>query len=120
MAICDIINNINVFHSLREPNQWLQVNFKNKVKINSYIMKYPNDLNNHSPSNFILEISLNGSEWKEIDRQNNINFFGKDFKQNLTNFNECIYARIKNIGKNVNKSDELIIQYLEFFGSVLE
>ena len=77
-AISEIIDANDFFESNCSPNQWLQVQFNKKVKINSYMMKFPSGWS-YCPSNFVLEISLNGTEWKEVDRQNNINFKGKKF-----------------------------------------
>ena len=59
-------------------------------------------------------------EWKEIDRQNNINFKGTEFKQNFTNSFECNFARIRNIGNNICNGGWLRIPHLEFFGYIYE
>ena len=82
-------------------------------------MKYPNNWGN-CPSNFILENSLDGINWILIDEQKKINFTGKDFKQNLLNSKKCYFIRIKNIGKNVDGENFLIIPYIEFFGNIYE
>ena len=72
------------------------------------------------PSNFVLEISLNGTDWKEVNRQNNINFIQKEFQQNLNKSFELNYIRIRYIGKTTDGADYLIIGYLEIFGYVYE
>ena len=102
------------------PDQWLKIEFKKKISINSYIMKYPSGGYSHSPSNFVLEISLNGTDWTEVDRQNGINFKGSEFKQNLLKTFECNFIRIKNIGPSTNGSDILTIPHIDFFGSIIE
>ena len=114
-----IVDDNHRYFSENNPNQWLQVQFNIKVKINSYMMKYPSGWS-YCPSNFVLEISLNGTEWKEVDQQNKIDFTGKDFKENFTNSFDCTYIRIRNIGKNINGYDQLVVLFLEFFGYAYE
>ena len=112
-----IPNNDYRYVSNEGANQWFQIQFNKKVKIDSYFMKH---LEGHAPSNFVLEISDDMKNWLEVDRQNNINFVGKDFKKNLNQPCECFSARIRNIGKDSHNSDFLVIYYLEFFGHVYE
>ena len=105
----------NYFFSEDLPDQWLQIQFINKINIHSYLMKFPNNWKN-CPSNFLLEISLDGKKWEEVDKQININFKGKEFKKDLLKSYECKFLRITNIGKNTDNSNHLQIHYLEFFG----
>ena len=118
-AIPEIYNEVgdNRFMSNNLPNQWLQVEFKKEVKINSYIMK---SFITNNPSNFVLELSFDGVEWSEIDRNENIIFYNSEFKKNLTNSFICKFARIRNIGKNSDNQDHLNIGFLEFFGFIYD
>ena len=109
----------NYFRTKDKPNQWFQIQFNQLIKIISYKMIFPFGWAN-CPSNFILEFSLNGIDWKEIDKQNHINFIGQEFKQKFNNLIECKYIKIKNIGFNTHGNNILTIPFIEFLGFINE
>lgn len=82
-------------------------------------MKFPSGLA-YCPRNFVLEISLNGKDWTEVDKQNNVNFAGKEFYENLKKPVECNFARIRNIGENNHQEHILLIYFIEFLGTIFD
>ena len=111
-----IEENDELFLSQNLPNQWLQINFPIKTTISSYLLKYPNGVD--TPSNFVIETSMDENNWNIVDTKSNVDLRGKDNKFNLSSPTICKFIRIRNTGKNIYNNDILRMYYIEFFGSV--
>jgi hypothetical protein len=76
------------------------------------------------PKSWVVESSLDGEAWTEIDRKTN----NVDFKANnwatasfaISKSAECRFIRLTQTGKNHGGNDYLAIQAFEFFGTLLE
>jgi hypothetical protein len=72
---------------------------------------------------WIVESSLDGDSWTEIDRQTDSAALSDDTSTvsfAVSNSDECRFIRLTQTGKASDTSDELLIEALEFFGTLLE
>jgi hypothetical protein len=104
------------------PNNWISYDFKDRRILPSYYAIrscYWGGVNHENPRSWLLECSLNGSEWIEIDRHENNNELNEE---NVTVVFEvarreiCRCIKLVNIGRNHRSNDALAISSLEIFG----
>jgi hypothetical protein len=111
------------FTSRHEPGQWICWDFhETRVRPTHYTIK---SLNLKS---WVIESSLDGRSWTEIDRQMD----NYDFRRNtpfapvksasfaVSNSTECCFIRLTQTGKNHAGSDFLSIRVFEVFGTLIE
>jgi hypothetical protein len=110
------------FYSKGQENQWICYEFcKATVRLKKYaIRSYWGDCH---PKSWVVEISSDGSDWKEVDRQDG----NKDLnaKNAVKSFSvrkaeRFRFVRLRQIGKNHRGNDSLAISALEIFGSYTE
>jgi hypothetical protein len=107
------------FRSRSESGQWICWDFHEmRVRPTHYTIKC------WKLKSWVVESSLDGETWTEIDRKTDI----RDFKGGnrvtasfaVTKLAECRFIWLTQTGKNHNGSDELGIRAVEFFGTLLE
>jgi uncharacterized coiled-coil protein SlyX len=113
------LTSYSCFMSKNEPGQWVCWDFHNlRVRpihytIRSYLLK-----------SWVVESSLDGEAWTEIDRKTD----NEDFKADnwitasfaVSNSAECRFIRLTQTGKDHYGKDFLVIGAFEFFGTLLE
>jgi hypothetical protein len=103
------------FCSKNEPGQWVCWAFHlERVRITHYTMQ----CGIRSPKSWVIECSLDGEAWTEIDRKTN----NADLKASfaVANSVECRFIRLTQTGKRHWGDDILNIYAFEFFGTLLE
>jgi hypothetical protein len=73
----------------------------------------------------VIETSVNGSAWTEVDRrENDSSLKGQNLTQlfKVSRIDECRFVRIRQIGKNhySTPNDYLVISSFEIFGELIE
>jgi hypothetical protein len=116
--VADLTSN-TFFTSKDEPGQWIHWDFHNlRVRPTHYT------INSYSLKSWVVESSLDGEAWTEIDRKTD----NEDFKGGfavasfaVSNSAECRFIRLTQTGKrHFDGSNYLAIQAFEFFGTLLE
>jgi hypothetical protein len=75
------------------------------------------------PKSWVLESSIDGVNWIEIDRQAGNRELAKvPFLASLpvSNSGECRFVRMSQTGVNQDGGDALLMRAFEFFGTLLE
>jgi hypothetical protein len=107
-------------------NNWISYDFKDRrvvpthYSIRSQCKGFAYNIN---PKSWILEASMDGKEWVEIDRrENNAELIERDVTRmfKVAKSEKCRFIRLVNIGRNHHGSDCLVISSLEIFGSLME
>jgi hypothetical protein len=106
------------FCSKDEPGQWVCWDFHEmRVRLTHYTITC------WKLTSWVVESSLDGEAWTEIDRKTN----NEDFRAGLvtvsfavSNSAECRFIRLTQTGKNHGCGDSLLIKAFEFFGTLLE
>jgi hypothetical protein len=110
------------FESQNAPNQWLCYDFKSrKVQPTHYSIHAHSD--NWYLRHWVLEGSLEGSTWDEIDRHTNDATTNKEHPIGTFRISNSIayrYIRLRQTGKNVQRSDHLMLFGFEIFGRLME
>jgi hypothetical protein len=114
----DLTNTSNHFHSKNEANQWLCYDFKNrKVRLAHYsIHPYSG---NYCLRSWIVESSLDGSNWSILDRRENNDEMTSAHSIGIftvSQSNESRFIRLRQIGKNAQGDDLLVLYACELFG----
>jgi hypothetical protein len=84
---------------------------------------YNGGLNGSHPKSWLVETSINGEDWIEIDhREDNPHLNGMNVTMTFqVSRNEvCRFARFVNIGRNHARNDALVISSFEIFGYLVE
>jgi hypothetical protein len=71
----------------------------------------------------VVERSLDGEAWTEIDQETNSNDFTDHWRKApfaVSNSVECCFVRLTHTGKKHNENDILPIKAFEVFGTFLE
>jgi hypothetical protein len=103
-----------------EPNGWICLDFKEKrVNVHHYSLRSRNDYDSHHLTNWIVEGSIEGTEWVELDQQNNCRDLvglnrSKTFPGSGTGFFRLI--RLRQTGKDSSGHDFLTVSAIELFG----
>jgi hypothetical protein len=107
------------FESKDEPGQWLCWDFGDlRIKPTAYT------ISSYAPKSWVLEGSLEGQVWTEIDRQiDNCEF--KVWPTRASSFDvanptECRYLRFRQIAKTHFSDDILNVHAFEVFGALLQ
>jgi septal ring factor EnvC (AmiA/AmiB activator) len=108
------------------PNKWLCYDFKNRrVIVTNYTIRsmYNGYVNGPNLKSWLIQVSLDGEEWTEIDRRDsNADLNGKDITRTFAVLRHEVgrFVRLVNIGRNHFNSDMLCISSFELFGSLIE
>jgi hypothetical protein len=106
------------FHSMNVSNQWLCYDFKTlKVRPTHYsVHTYHGNLHLRF---WVLEGSMDGSKWTELDQRNN-NATTNDEHPigtfTVSNVYECRFIRLRQTGKNARGDDYFLLFAFEIFG----
>jgi hypothetical protein len=118
----------NLFYSKNSPNQWLCYDFgESRINLTHYSLRsrYSGSEDDYYPKSWVIETSIEGSAWVEVDRrENDVSLKG----QNLTRLfevsrkEECRFVRLRQIGHNHYSSsdDRLVLSGFELFGGLKE
>jgi hypothetical protein len=105
------------FRSKDEPGQWIRWDFRElRVRPTHYT------INSFWLKSWVVEGSLDGEAWTEIDRTTD----NEDFKAwepasfAVANSAECRFIRLTQTDKRHCRDDTLTIRAFEFFGTLLE
>ena len=106
-------------------NSWIQFDFKEKkVLLDHYTLKSGNWSNpNHYLKSWILEVSNDGQNYTEINRQENCNLLNGPLKTGTFKVSCSApqrYVRLKQIGPNWLNHNYLFICQIEFSGFLYE
>lgn len=112
-----------------EKNSWLMYDFKNrKVRPTHYsIRSWAWSPNCHHLKDWVIEGSnTGGNDWKVLDSQNNVTclnsisvFSTFKIKENLSSDEYYRFLRLRQTGKNFAGNDQLCLNSLEYFGSII-
>jgi hypothetical protein len=104
------------FQSKDEPGQWVCWDFREmRVRLTHYTLKAP-----HLKS-WMVEGSLDGSSWTEIDRQTdnrNCEFMWNAASFAVSKPAEFRFIRLTQTDNNYVRSDNLFLRAVEFFGTL--
>jgi hypothetical protein len=120
----DLGSSSSFFHSLEIPRQWLCYDFKDSLVSPTHysIRTYQCGQNANHLKSWILEISNDDSNWKEIDRrENNVDLNGDRFVGTYSisgQRSEGRFVRLRQIGKNHMNKDYLTVSGFELFGTL--
>jgi hypothetical protein len=85
--------------------------------------RYDRGVGGRHPKSWLIETSLNGKDWMEIDhRENNSELNAKNVTAtfSISKREICRFLRLVNIGRNHQGNDALVISSFEIFGSLAE
>jgi uncharacterized coiled-coil protein SlyX len=106
------------FWSKNEPGQWICCDFQEmRVRPTHYSARA------YGLRSWVVECSLDGVNWTEIDRQSDSSILkgsGLVATFAVSNSTECRFIRLTQTGISHTQSNYLVIQGLEFFGTLLE
>jgi hypothetical protein len=116
--------NQTYFCTKKEPNSWIYYDFKSmRIKPTHYSLRSRRDGNSDHLRYWTLEGSLDGKEWIELNRQVNnmvLNAQGATATFPVSLSDELQMIRVRQLGKNSSKYDELVISAIEVFGILIE
>jgi hypothetical protein len=102
------------FRSEDEPGQWLCWDFRQMRVRPTYYTIHAINL-----KSWVVEGSMDGTSWAEIDRQTDLRDFGK-MSFVVTKPAEFRYVRLTQTGESSWQSDRLVVYAVEFFGTLFE
>jgi hypothetical protein len=111
------------FCSKMEPNQWICYNFNDRrVRPTHYSI---NSWSSHYLRSWVLEGSIDNSNWKELDRHEgdpvmNSNHPIRAFTVPVFQEVDYRFIRLRQTGKNTAGNDHLIVTGFEVFGYLIE
>jgi hypothetical protein len=115
-----------LFHSKNERDQWISYDFcKSRIKPTHYSIRsrYDGNPGNYNLRSWVIEGSIDGSNWVEIDRRDNNNELnGKNISRQfaISHPDEFQMIRLRQTGKNHAGHDYLIFCAFEIFGTLLD
>jgi hypothetical protein len=106
------------FKSKNEPGQWFRWDFHEmRIRPTHYTIE------DSALKSWVVESSLDGEAWTEIDRKRD----NEDFKGDMptasfavSNSAECRFIRLTQTDKNHYGNDQLVISAFEVFGTLRE
>lgn len=115
------------FYSARTTGNWLCLEFKNYLVIPSaYTLRTGSfgTTGGHLKS-WVLEGSIDNSNWTEIDQQNNCSYLKGSllfhtFQIDNKNNDKFKYLRVRSTGKNWSGNVSLLFEAIEIFGKLIE
>jgi hypothetical protein len=103
-----------------QPNGWICIDLKeNRVYVHHYSLRSRNDCDGYLPLNWIVEGSIEGTEWVELDRQNNCrDLVGLNRSVTFSGSGKEFFRliRLRQTGKNNRGDDFLTVSAIELFG----
>jgi hypothetical protein len=104
------------FNSRNEPGQWVCWDFRQRrVRLTHYTVRC------EYLRSWVLESSLDGMIWTQIDRKKNNEFEGKGTASYaVLKSIECRFIRLTQTAQNHDGEDYLAIWAFEFFGTLIE
>jgi hypothetical protein len=115
-------NNSSVALTNGERNEWICSDFKRKqVNLHHYLLRSWNDSDCYYLTNWVIEGSVDGTAWMELDQRNNCrDLVGLNLSQSFavsgTGFFRLI--RLRQTGKDSSRYDYLTLGAFELFGIV--
>jgi hypothetical protein len=109
----------SIFNSKGLPNQWIAFDFKSRMVVPTHYTFRSGSWKGNNPSSWVLEGSNDGDRWEELDRQvGNDDLVQKGVVRTyeVNSPQKCRHLRIRQIGKNHNGFDTLVLSGLEVFG----
>jgi hypothetical protein len=111
------------FCSGNSPNQWLAYDFKDtRVAATHYFLRSNgNEVGINHLRSWVLEASADGTEWKEIDRQENVDCLNGSNRSCVFTIRSVVEARFirrRSIGPTLNGSHYLYVRAFELFGGL--
>lgn len=125
--LLDIQNQSNYFYTQNEPNSWICFEFK-KCRIipsNYSIRSNSNESNSLHLKNWVIEGSVDGEVWTQIDEQINCNslngrYYVHTFPLKQSQLEqEFKYIRIRQTGFNWSNNQYLELCSVEFYGKLI-
>ncbi|OHS95358.1 hypothetical protein TRFO_38521 [Tritrichomonas foetus] len=116
----------SIFRSNNSSNQWLKFEFHTLSIVPSHYTirsAYHWGANDEQPSNWVIESSLDGENWIEIDRRENntdLNAKNKTFTFQVTKPILSKFIQLRNIGKTCGDNDFLTLSSFELFGEIMD
>ena len=113
--------NDNLFATENESNSWIQFDFKGtKVLLDRYNLKtFYGITNSGHMKSWVLQVSNDGENYKEIDRHENCELLNGPLKAATFQVSYSTpqrFIRLKQIGPNWNGNNQLIMNQIEFSG----
>jgi hypothetical protein len=106
------------FNSNDDPGKWICWDFHElRVHLSHYTINAP------SLKSWVIESSLDGENWTEIDRRtDNTDLKANDYIVSfaMSKSTECRFIRLTQTGETHGGSDWLVIIAVEFFGVLVE
>jgi hypothetical protein len=106
------------FESEDEPGQWVCWDFGQiRIRVTHYTIK------GSFLKSWVVEVSVDGSSWREIDRQTDNQDFKVDWNTasfSVSNPAGFRFIRLTQTGKNHTGDDDLTLAGVEFFGTLIE
>jgi hypothetical protein len=113
----------NWYRSIDEKGQWISFEFRGvKIKPTNYTMRSaPAEANGANPRSWVVETSLNGATWNQIDRQDKV--MGLKTPDTLACYclGDCVatkFIRWRQVLKNFADNRELTLGAIELFGTL--
>jgi hypothetical protein len=116
------------FDSRNEPGRWICWDFHDmRVRPSHYTIQISESYPEYGFKMWVVEGSLDGESWTEIDRKTNNQDFRHDVTVSFTVSRglfskppKCRFIRLAETGKNHQNDDYLCMQAVEFFGTLSE
>ena len=115
------------FYTQNKENSWICFEFiKNEIIPTNYTIRSCNQCKGwYHPKSWVIEGSMNKSEWEKIDEEINCSYLNGEslvhtFPIKNENNHSFKYLRIRNIDKNWGNYNYLEINSIEFYGTLVE
>jgi hypothetical protein len=116
------------FYSKSATNQWLCYDFgESRINLTHYSLRsrYSGSEDDYYPKSWVIETSIEGSAWVEVDRrENDVSLKGRNLTRlfEVSRKEECRFVRLRQIGTNhcSSSDDRLVISGFELFGELKE
>jgi hypothetical protein len=116
--------NHTYFYTSDTPNSWICYDFKDRnIKPTHYTLRSRRDASGNHLRFWTLKGSRDGSEWIELDRRENnteLNSQGAIATFPISRSDEAHMIRLRQLGKNSNNYDHLVVSAIEVFGVLME
>jgi hypothetical protein len=114
-----------IFNSKNEVNQWVQWDFQEMriLPARYSIQTHNSPANRCHLKSWVLDGSIDGLRWINLDRQTNHNDLNGSLAVqsfSIAKSVECSFIRLCQTGKNQEHNDMLTLYHFEIFGSLLE
>jgi hypothetical protein len=114
--------NQTYFFTQNTPNSWICYDFKTmRVTLTHYSIRSRRDSNGYHLRSWILEGSIDCESWVELDHHANdssMNSQGAIATFPISSSSDYQYIRLRQIGVNSNRNHCLIVNAIEFYGTL--